>query len=274
VVAVVVLLARRTRAAVGTCWAVALVALLVGLGLGAVRLDLGPVTVPATTAPVVALVVGAAVTAAVLGALALAPRGARTGGAAVVAVALAAGTLGGLVWALGAGDGELGDGAVDEIPAYMTSSALEGPERGVLVVTGDLERGLDYTVRRGDGSTVGEAEVELATTPDDTASAAVATLLGRPDAAAVAAVGDLGVEYVVLPAPADGRVAAGLDAVDGLVQASAEDRSTRAWRLDAEPRPGAVDGPGSWTHTALVVAQLLALLVVLVLCGPSRREAS
>ena len=41
-----------------------------------------------------------------------------------------------------------------------------------------------------------------------------------------------GVEYVVLPAPADATVAAGLDATGGLTQASAE-HSTRAWQLRA-----------------------------------------
>ena len=46
-----------------------------------------------------------------------------------------------------------------------------------------------------------------------------------------------GIEYVVLPAPADGDVASALDATGGLVQASAEDRSTRAWQVDRTARP-------------------------------------
>ena len=52
-----------------------------------------------------------------------------------------------------------------------------------------------------------------------------------------------GIEYVVLPAPADGDVASALDATGGLVQASAEDRATRAWQVDRPLAADAVDGP-------------------------------
>jgi chloramphenicol 3-O-phosphotransferase len=97
----------------------------------------------------------------------------------------------------------------------------------------------------------------------------VSALVSRPTPAVVDAVADRGIEYVVLPAPADGDVAAALDATGGLVQASAEDRSTRAWQVDRPLDPDAVDGPRSWLRIALLVLQALALLVVAVLCAPT-----
>ena len=82
---------------------------------------------------------------------------------------------------------------------------------------------------------------------------------------------DRGIEYVVLPAPADGSVAAALDATGGLVQASAEDRATRAWQVNRPLDPDAVDGPRSWLRIGLLVLQGLALIAVLVLCLPTLR---
>ncbi len=91
----------------------------------------------------------------------------------------------------------------------------------------------------------------------------------------MAALAGDGIEYVVLPTPADGNVAAGLDATGGLDQASAEDRSTRAWQVGRPVDPDAVDGPQSWLRIALLVLQGIAILVVAVLCAPTteRREA-
>ncbi len=85
-----------------------------------------------------------------------------------------------------------------------------------------------------------------------------------------------GIEYVVLPAPADGDVASALDATGGLVQASAENRATRAWQVDRPLAADALEGPGSWWRVLLLVVQGLAVLVVAVLCAPTaqRREAT
>ena len=67
------------------------------------------------------------------------------------------------------------------------------------------------------------------------------TLVSRPTTAVVSGLAERGIEYVVLRAPADGRVAATFDATAGLAQASAEDRETRAWQVEQELDP---DGAG------------------------------
>src|SRR5690606_11946706 len=117
---------------------------------------------------------------------------------------------------------------------YMVQDAETGPEHGILVLRGDLEQGLTYAVRRGAGITLGQDEI-LTLAPEDRAFTALGrTLASRPTPAVVAEVASRGIEHVVLPAPADGRVAAALDATGGLVQASAEDRATRAWQVSRE----------------------------------------
>ena len=110
-------------------------------------------------------------------------------------------------------------------------------------------------MRRDDGVTTGEDEVLALAGEDDGFTALVQGLAARPTPEAVDALASRGIEYVVLPAPADGEVAAALDATAGLVQASAEDRSTRAWQVDRPLSADDLDGPRSWLRVALLVLQ-------------------
>ena len=64
-----------------------------------------------------------------------------------------------------------------------------------------------------------------------------------------------------------------LDAAAGLVQASAEDRDTRAWRVSREPAADALEGPGSWLRPVLLLLQLAGLVVALVQCAPTRQAS-
>ena len=100
----------------------------------------------------------------------------------------------------------------------------------------------------------------------------MAALVSRPTPEVVTGLGEAGVEYVVLPAPADPDVAAALDATGGLVAASAEDRDTRAWQVDRPLSAAALDGPRSWLRITLLLVQALVVVAVLVLCAPSVRR--
>ncbi len=178
----------------------------------------------------------------------------------------------GLGWFVVYGPGELEDTADTGIPAYMRQSAELGPSHGILVIEGDVESGLTWSVERGDGLTVGEDEVVGLMASDDALDRDVQTLVSAPEQEAAATLPGYGIEYVVLPSPADGNVAAVLDATTGLEQASAEDRSTRAW-LVAEPvDEDAVVPESAWWRTLMVALQGLAIVVVLVLCAPTRRR--
>ena len=271
VLAVLALGPRRTRIPVLICWVVALLAAVTAVALGGVTLDLASLSTPPGLAFLVVLVQAALVSAVVLGALSLSlPRVV----AGVLALAAAVVPVGGLAWWIVDGGGSLVTDQDSGIPAYMVQSSEEGPEHGILVVRGSIDDGLTYTVRRDDGVTTGEDEVLALAPEDDAFTAVVQSLTARPAPEAVESLARRGIEYVVLPAPADGDVAASLDATGGLVQASAEDRSTRAWQVDLPLSAEDLDGPRSWLRIGLLVVQGLGILAVLVLCAPSANRAS
>jgi GT2 family glycosyltransferase len=180
----------------------------------------------------------------------------------------------GLGWWLTQGGDELHRPGQSDVPAYMTQAAEQSTGHGVLIVRGDVETGLTWQVHRGDGVTLGEDEVLALTGPDHGLTGDVASLVSRPTPEVVARMAGHGIDYVVLPSPADSQVSATLDAAPGLAQASAADRSTRAWQLEDEASADAVKGEGAWWSTWLLILQMIGLAVVAVLAGPTRREAS
>lgn len=276
VLAVLALAPRATRVPVLICWVLAVVVAVaaaalvrVPLRLEALRLEVEP-----GLGSLVVLLQALLVTAAVLGALgAVRARGSRPARWLVVSLAVVAAVppLGGLVWASLDGGGVLASSEDGDVPAYMVQRAETAPERGVLVVRGSLDDGVGYRVLRGDGDTLGEDEVLALAAEDDELTATVRELVSRPTPAVVAALGEAGVQYVVLAAPVDGRVAAGLDASGGLTQASADDRGTRAWEVTRELSADSVTGETPWWRVLLWVVQAAALLAVLVLCAPTVR---
>ncbi len=268
------LLPRATRIPVLVCWIVALVAAGLAAVLGNQVVTLEVATTPLGIGFLVVVLQGALVTAATLGGQGLAAAtvrhvGGRRALVTLVSVVAAVVPLGGLVWfAIGDHD-RLADTEATDIPAYMVQSSMTGAEHGILVVRGSVEDGLSYTVRRGDGVTLGEDEI-LTRTPEDTGfTDLVQVLLSRPAPEVVDQLAGRGIEYVVMPSPADGDVAAQLDSTGGLVQASAEDRETRAWQVGRALDEQALDGPRSWLHIGLLVLQGLAIVLVAVLCAPS-----
>ncbi len=280
------LLPRRSRVGVLVCWLVAAVVAATAALVSLVPLTLDGGGVAPGLGALVVLWQGCLVTAAVLGGQGLLEGGAgRAGGAgeprtrrvlvvaAAVTVAALVVPLGGLLWALADGQDTLVDEPGGDIPAYMLQNAATGPEHGILVVRGSVQDGLGYTVVRDDGPTVGEDEVLALDGGDAGVTDRVQALVSAPTPSVVAGLAEDGIEYVVLPAPVDGRVAAGLDATSGLQQASAGDRSTRAWQVERAPDPDAVSGSDGWWRPVLLVVQALLVLVVLVLAAPTTREA-
>ncbi|WP_432477002.1 glycosyltransferase family 2 protein [Nocardioides sp. GXQ0305] len=272
-VAVLALVPSRTRVPVLVCWIVALAAALVASALGLVTFERDAVSTEAGLGFLVVVIQAAFVVGAVIAA-----QGATRGGStsawrrrvvATVVLVAAAVPVVGLGWFVVYGPGELEDTRDTGIPAYMMQSAALGPEHGILVIRGDVETGFQWSVVREDGLTVGEDEIVGLMSADRDLDAVVGELVSSPASGAVESLPGQGIEYVVLPDPADGNVAAVLDATTGLEQASAEDRETRAWHVGADVEPDAVTSSESSTRTALLVVQAVAVLVVLVLCVPS-----
>ncbi|CAB4694576.1 unannotated protein [freshwater metagenome] len=276
--ALVALVPRATRIPVLVCWIAATVAAVLALALSATTLDLAAISVAPGVSFLVVALQGALVAAAVLGGMGVAAarssvhRRSRQPVLVAAVVLAAIGALAPLLtlgwWAVGSDD-DLAGSEDSGIPAYMVQRSELGPAHGILVVRGDVETGLTYVVRRGDGITLGEDEILDTVTEDRDFTAQVRALASRPTPSVVDTLADAGIEYVVLPAPADGDVAASLDATGGLVQASAEDRATRAWQINRELADDVADGPRSWLRLVLLLVQGLGIVVVVVLCAPT-----
>ncbi|MBM9459323.1 glycosyltransferase family 2 protein [Nocardioides sp. zg-536] len=267
-----------TRVPVVLCWLVAAVTALVAVPLALVSVELPGGTEQQPGLGAVLLVLhGAWLSAALLGALSLRDLAGRPrpmqallllGGV----VALLA-PLVGLVWFAGWGGDDLEQEQGSDVPVYMEQRAADAPENGVLVLRGSVADGLRYTVYRGDGLRVGEDEVAALTPEDEAATEAIAALVTSPDVDAVETLRELGIRYVVQPAPVDGSVATRLDATSGLEQASAP-RGTRAWEV--APAPDAFDSePGwwGWGRWLLLLVQAGAVCVLVVLSLPPLRRS-
>ncbi len=274
-VAVLALVPASTRIPVLVCWIVALAAALVAVVLGLFTFEQDAVTTKAGLGFLVLVIQAGFVVAAVVaaqGALHRVRPGWRHRAVVVVVAAAAVVPLVGLGWFVVNGPGDLEDATETGIPAYMRQSSELSPSHGILVIEGDVDSGLTWAVQRDDGLTLGEDEVVGLMEADRALDADVQTLVSAPEQDLAQALPGHGIEYVVLPAPADGSVAAVLDATDGLEQASAEDRATRAWRVAEPVDETAVTSSRTWWRTGLVGLQLLGIVVVAVLCVPSQRR--
>ena len=274
VFAALALIPRPTRIPVLVCWVVALGTALLAAVLSLVDFEFATITTGPGLGFLVVLLQAVFIVAAVIGGhgfLRTLPSAARWRRPAVGTVALLATLVPaiGLGWFAVGGDSQLGDDTDTGIPAYMVQTAMTGPAHGILVIRGTVSDGLDYSILRDDGITVGEDEIAALTAEDKALTRDVRELAAGPSPGAAGRLADHGVEYVVLPAPADGTVASALDATTGLAQASAENRSTRAWQVERDVSPDAVDGPDSSLRVVLLVVQALAVLVAAVLAAPT-----
>jgi len=265
------LVPARTRIPVLVCWIVLLANAAVAMVLGFLDLHLAYGTTPAGLLFPLVCLQGAAIVAAVLGAqgvLALGLGGWRRSLTAAVGLVAAIVPVAGLGWFVAGQDGSLTAQWHDGVPSYMIENAEEAPHNGVLVIRGSTSNGLRYSVVRGDGTTVGDDEIETLTPEDTGFTRLVQTFVSRPSQTVVDRLAADGIRYVVLPPRADGAVAAAIDASGAVSQASAANRATRAWQIDQAPS-GDFGGHRSWLRIALLAVQAVGLLAVLVLCLPT-----
>jgi GT2 family glycosyltransferase len=277
--AVLALVPRATRIPVLVTWVVAAAAAVTATGLSVVPLPLPGGSVRPGIGMLAVVLHGCFVLAGMLGAqglVLLLRRSRREGhevllvGLALVAAIVPAVGLGWFVWR---GPGDLANSEDTGIPPFMTDEAIQADANGILVIRGDVADGLTYTIRRGQGDTLGENEILYASEPDPAFTSDVRALVSRPTPEVVDDLARSGIRYLVLPAPYDGSVAAGLDATDGLGQAGTESQATRTWQVETPVDPHAVDGPGSVLRTVLLVVAGAGLVVVLVLSLPTLRAS-
>jgi len=277
VLALVALIPRSTRIGVVVCWLVAAVAAVLAVPMAHISIELPGLSHQQPGLGALILVMGGAwLTAIVLGSVALREVVlAKVVQAAVAVCGIAAIVVPvvGLGWFAVGGGNQLQAGPSNGVPVFMQQQAESGDQYGILVLRGDVAKGLDYQVIRGDGPTVGEDEIEALTPADPKVHTLLQALVTAPSAAAVQDLSDRGIRYIVQPAPADGSIAQRLDATSGLERASTANRETRAWEIVHQPPASSVEGPHDWPRIILLVVQLVAVVVVVVLALPQIRRS-
>ncbi|MGC0331585.1 GT2 family glycosyltransferase [Streptomyces sp. SAI-170] len=228
--ALAALLRTERRPAIVTAWAVALV----GLAL-AVLSNRSAWAGPAT------LVYGLALlAAAVLGADGARARvaeqsfGWRQPVAALIAFASAAGPL--LVavgWMIGGADGPLERRDPVQVPAFVAEEGNNPDQARTLVLDSDSPAHVGYTLVRGSGARLGDAELAAADGSNARLDKVVANLVAGSGADQAIQLGDFAVRYVLVHKGAPREVSRILDATPGLSRLSQQDGSA-LWQVDRQ----------------------------------------
>lgn len=235
------LLRRDRTVGVGSAWAVVVLGLAVGLVQTRLQVSvdwLGDIAAwPGLAAVMVA--------AGLIAASALGADGAgavfsersfswRQPVAGLLAVAAVATPVAGLTWWLASGaTGPLQRSTPAALPSYIVNEQTNPARVRALVLDPAADGSVGYSVLRGNGAKLGDAETGTARSAMTGLSADVGELLsdGRRESAA-ADLARYGIGYVYLPPPAEPRVVSLLDTTPGITRSSAP-KNAAAWQIDA-----------------------------------------
>ncbi|MER6349897.1 glycosyltransferase [Streptomyces sp. NPDC001595] len=234
--ALAALLRSERQAGIWTAWTVALVGLVFAV-LSNGSAWAGPAT----------LVYGLALlAAAVLGADGARARvaeqsfGWRQPVAALIAFASAAGPL--LVaagWMIGGADGPLERRDPVQVPAFVAEESGTRDQARTLVLDSDSTAHVGYTLVRGSGARLGDAELAAAQGQNDRLGKVVANLVAGSGADQADQLGAFAVRYVLVLKGAPREVSRVLDTTPGLMRLSQRDGSA-LWRVDREVSRAAI----------------------------------
>ncbi|MHA5054067.1 glycosyltransferase family 2 protein [Streptomyces sp. SD15] len=234
--ALAALMRSQRQAGIWTAWAVALVALVFAV-LSNSSTWAGPAT----------LVYGLALlAAAALGADGARARvaeqsfGWRQPVAALIAFASAAGPL--LVaagWIIGGADGPVERRDPVQVPAFVAEESGTRDQARTLVLDSQSTATVGYTLVRGSGARMGDAELAAAGGENTKLDKVVANLVAGSGADQADQLGGFAVRYVLVRKGAPREVSRVLDATPGLTRLSQQDGSA-LWRLDRQVSRAAI----------------------------------
>ncbi|GGS06869.1 integral membrane regulatory protein [Streptomyces aureoverticillatus] len=230
------LLRGERQAAVRTAWAVALVALVfAALSNGSAWAG------PATLAYGIALLAAAALGAdGARARVAEQSFGWRQPVAALIAFAAAAGPLlAAAGWMIGGADGPIGRRDPVQVPAFVAEESGTQDQARTLVLDSSSAAEVSYTLVRGSGARLGDAELAAADGTDGRLDRIVARLLAGSGADQADQLGGYAVRYVLVRDGAPRQMSRTLDATPGLTRLSQEDGSA-LWRVDRQVARAAV----------------------------------
>ncbi|MFI6340163.1 glycosyltransferase [Streptomyces sp. NPDC050535] len=234
--ALAALLRTQRQAGIWTAWAVALVALVFAV-LSNSSAWAGPAT----------LVYGLALlAAAALGADGARSRvaeqsfGWRQPVAVLIAFTAAAGPL--LVaagWMIGGADGPLERRDPVQVPAFVAEESGTRDQARTLVLDSRSTAKVGYTLVRGSGARLGDAELAAADGENEKLAKVVANLVAGSGADQADELGGFAVRYVLVHKGAPREMTSVLDATPGLTRLSQQDDSA-LWRVDRQVSRAAI----------------------------------
>ncbi|MEU3251433.1 glycosyltransferase [Streptomyces sp. NPDC006997] len=154
--------------------------------------------------------------------------------AALIAFAAAAGPL--LVaagWMIGGADGPLERRDPVQVPAFVAEESNTRDQARTLVLDSDSAAHVGYTLVRGSGARLGDAELAAADGENARLDKIVANLVAGSGADQADQLGDFAVRYVLVHKGAPREVARVLDATPGLSRLS-EQNGSALWRVNQE----------------------------------------
>ncbi|GHC62848.1 glycosyltransferase [Streptomyces flavofungini] len=230
------LLRGQRQAAIRTAWAVALVALVfAALSNGSAWAG------PATLAYGIALLAAAALGAdGARARVAEQSFGWRQPVAALIAFAAAAGPLlAAAGWMIGGADGPLQRRDPVQVPAFVAEESGTQDQARTLVLDSATTAEVSYTLVRGAGARLGDAELAAADGTHERLDRIVGRLLAGSGADQADQLGGYAVRYVLVRDGAPRQLGRTLDATPGLTRLSQEDGSA-LWRVDRQVARAAI----------------------------------
>jgi GT2 family glycosyltransferase len=160
--------------------------------------------------------------------------------AALIAFASAAGPL--LVaagWMIRGADGPLERSAPAQVPAFVAEDTTGGEQARTLVLDSDSTARVRYTLVRGAGARMGDAELTAAGGRNARLDKIVANLVAGSGADQADELGGFAVRYVLVHKGAPREITRVLDATPGLARLSQQNGSA-LWRVDQEVARAAI----------------------------------
>ncbi|UFR04129.1 glycosyltransferase [Streptomyces sp. Go40/10] len=241
--ALAALLRSERQLGIRTAWAVALVGLVF-----AVLSNKSAWAGPATLVYGIALLAAAALGAdGARARVAEQSFGWRQPVAALIAFASAAGPL--LIaagWMIGGADGPLERRDPAQVPAFVAEDSTGGAQARTLILDSDSVARVRYTLVRGSGARMGDAELAAADGENTRLDKIVANLVAGSGADQADELGGFAVRYVLVHKGAPRDLTRVLDATPGLARLSQQNGSA-LWRVGQEVARAAIvpaSGPG------------------------------
>ncbi|MFJ3232591.1 glycosyltransferase family 2 protein [Streptomyces sp. NPDC086787] len=194
----------------------------------------------------------------------------RQPAAALIALAAAAGPL--LVavgWMLGGADGPVERRDPTQVPAFVAEESGTRDQARTLVLDSDSAARVRYSLVRGSGARMGDADLAAADGENSTLDKVVANLVAGSGADQANQLGGFAVRYVLVHQGAPRAVTRVLDATPGLTRLS-EQNGSALWRVDRQVSRASIT-PANGTGAPVPVAAGPVEIHTKIPSGPNGR---